>query len=622
MRLTRASVRHPKKDFIKLFTLWHGRPPADDDFPVPRKLGMHGTYEWQAPEISLLASLVGRLGVGEITLALTNRLRERTGDVNAARTRIAVQVRINNIGMQSTDVLGGITTRQASREIGSLAIINQAISKKQLTAMRVGRLWVIPHKAWAQWKVKRVFPPKGAVQLSTLREALSIRSDKLSEFARMGLIPTAIRCNPYGSKGRSTQYGTWFVDQKVAVKLLADRRAGRPMPWHGKPNADNLRATFKLLEKRKHPSSCKTCAEIWGKKGAPKSFEDYTLRYPPLELGAKKHLTREFNPGLTIPQLAAQAHRSSYHVRRAIRNGMLQATREGERQHVSRTDATRWIARKCPTGEGEQSWISIQTAKEKYFFTNTQLREFIANKKLISKTGQTSTGQAVLCVSRHQCGQLREKIGFTEAQAARRAGVTIARLRQLLNGAEWRMGAGIPLATVQTVIKRLESRAGYTIEEAAEKLGTTVQWVHERKQDGTIRVIQAKWDRRRVYITEPMFQRLVEALKTPVKRQTFNADWLPLSDAAAQAGVSTTTLIGWAVDGDLERRKSSTGWRYHREAVRAQARKYWKTVRFHRATPPDWLQVELQQQRRTAALQTTFEQVRDQTMHPLTARRR
>lgn len=593
VRRTGACARLQKgKGFSELFSLWHGRQPNDKDWPLPRKMGSKGAYEWQGPEIAFLASLVGSLGVSDIAQTLTNRLRERTGDPGADRTAIAVQVRINKIGMQSKDVLGGITTTEAGREISSLAIVHQAIHKKQLRVVRVGRLWVIPHAVWKEWKAKRVFPPKGFVLLSSIRDALSIRSDKLSEFARMGYVPTAVRCNPYGTKGPSTQFGTWYIDKKVADKLLADRGAGRPMPWHGKPIADNLRATFKLWQKRKHPTSCKTCAEIWGKKGAPKSYEDYETQYPPLAHGAKRHLTREWNPGLTIPELAEYAGRSASYIRRAISNGMLETSLEGRRQYVSRTNATRWKARKCPTGDNEKSWISLDTANKQYLFTLRELRGYIASGKLKSKTGTDGAARDVVYVSRHQCGQLREKIGFTEEQAARRVGVTVARLRHLLEGVAWRKADGIPLATVQAAIKRLESREGYTIEEAAAKVGMTVQWVLARKQDGTIKVSQAKWDRRRVYITEPMLQRLQEAKQNPVERERFDADWLRLSDAAHEAGVSTTTLIHWAESGELDRRNSRVGWRYHRDAVRSQARRYWKSVRFHRANPPDWLLAE------------------------------
>ena len=74
--------------------------------------------------------------------------------------------------------------------------------------------------------------------------------------------------------------------------------------------------------------------------------------------------------------------------------------------------------------------------------------------------------------------------------------------------------------------------------------------------------------------------------------EQLSADWLRLSDAAFEAGVTTATLIKWAETGALERRQSRIGWLYHREHVRARARLYWSTVRFHRAIPPGWLQAD------------------------------
>ncbi len=585
--------------FAELFALWHGRQPREDEWPAPKK-HRDGGYEWLAPEVALLATLVGTLGVKEITQVLNQRLAKITGDRKAKRTQTSVQVRINLIGLQSSDVVGGITTKQAAEEIGSFAIINQNIDKKQLRVVRVGRRWVIPHAEWAAWKAKRVFPPKGYVQLSSIREDLAIRSDKLSEFARMGYVPTAIRCNPYGVRGPSTQFGTWYIAPEVAKKLLADRRAGRPMPWHGKPMQDNLKATFRLWQKRMHPVGCATCAQIWGKEGAPKTFESYQDRYPPLAHGAKRHLTMTWTPGMTIKEVAEFSGQKESRVRVAINNGMLASTKHGRTMYVTRTDATRWKARKCPAGDGESSWISMDTAASQYFFSKAELKRFIAAGQLNSKIGTNGAQRGIQYVSRHQCGQLREKIGFTEEQAAARVGVTVERLRILLAGVNWRSADKIPLATVQAAIKRLQSREGYTLEEAAEKLGMPLQWVIERKNDGTIRVSQARWDRRRIYITEPMMQRLIKAKKEP-RKASLGDEWLFLSEASAEAGVCSTTLIKWAEEGLVPRRKHNERWRYHREAIRAQARKYWKTIRFHRATPPAWMQAESESSTRTRA---------------------
>jgi hypothetical protein len=140
-----CAKRKSRGRFAQLFLLWHGREPQDHEWPAPTKLGGRKSYEWLGPELALLASLVGTVDKREIARALTLRLRQSTGDETASRTPTAVQVAINRIGMMVKDVVGGITTADAGREIGSLSIINQAIHKREIHAMRVGRMWVIPH---------------------------------------------------------------------------------------------------------------------------------------------------------------------------------------------------------------------------------------------------------------------------------------------------------------------------------------------------------------------------------------------------------------------------------------------------------------------------------------------
>lgn len=303
---------------------------------------------------------------------------------------------------------------------------------------------------------------------------------------------------------------------------------------------------------------------------------------------------------MTLSEVAAYVGRSLGTVKIAIKNCMLAVQAHDGRQYVTRTDATRWKARRCPTGDSEKSWLSLDTASSLYLFARRELRAFIKAGKLKTKTGTNGPMRGVEYVPRQQVAQLREKLGFNEEQAARRAGVTVARLRHLLEGVAWRKAQGIPLVTLQAVIKRIESRHGYTVEEAAAEAGATVQWVHERIQDGTIKVSRAKWDRRRIYISEPMLKRLLKVRRKKPEAKRLGADWLRLSEAANEAGVCTTTLIKWAEDGELVRQTSEVGWRYHREAVRARSRRYWATVRFHRATPPDWLQAEAQPTRAAA----------------------
>jgi hypothetical protein len=591
VQATGACAKRAKgKDFVELFTLWHGREPVDAEWPAPIRYGRRNTYEWQGPELALLASLIGTIGKAEIARILTARLRQITKDETAARTETAIQVAMNRIGMQAKDVIGGITTTEAGRQIGSVAIVNQAIHKGNIRAIRVGRLWVIPYETWAAWKAKRVFPPDGFIPLADLKEPLAIRSDKLSEFARFGYIPTALRCNPYGSGRPSTQFGTWYVDANVAKALIADRQAGRAMPWHGKPLADNLRVTFKLWQSRQHPTSCKTCAQIWGRKGVPGSFEDYAKRYPPLAHGAKRHLTMVWTPGMTLQEVAEKARVPVSKALRAIRNGALDGRSQGGQTYVTRTDATRWITRKCPTGDQPHSWISMETAQKRFLFTRRDLNRLIAEKKLKSKLGTDGAMRGILYVSKSQCALIREKIGFTEHEAARRAGVTLTRFRAVLEGVHWRKTGAIPLFTLQAVIARLKSSPGYTIAEAATKIGKPVDWIEARIADGTVRVSSAKWETDRLYLSEPMIKRLLEAGSKAEPQAPLSSDWLRVSEAAHEAGVTAGTIVKWAKSGELEAAQTKIGLKYHRAQVRARARLYWASVRFRRARPPVWLQ--------------------------------
>lgn len=574
--------------FEDLFSLWNGSAPAEHEWPAPERSGRDG-YEWQPPEVGLLASLVGRMSIREIATTLTSRLQALTGDAEAKRSETAVQVRINKIGMQTTDVVGGLTTKEAAWEVNSLALVQHAIKSGSVKAQRVGRLWVIPYGEWESWKAQRVLPPKGFVQLSSIRERLGIASDKLSEWARMGYIPTATRCTPFGGAGNSTKFGTWYISEEQAKKLLADRKSGRPMPWHGKPLADNMKATYKRWVARKHPDGCESCQAIWGSDGPPDSYEEYAKRYAALEHGAKRHLTMKWSPGLMLAEVAKLCGVGMERVQAAVTNGALSVVSHEGVQYVTKTAATRWKARKCPTGESERSWLSVETASNRYLFTAQELKGFIADGTLASKVGEAGAARGIVYVLKNQCAELRAKTGFSEEVAAKRAGVTVERLQVLLKGLTWRKADGIPLETVQAVIKRLESREGYTLEECAEALGTNVQWVQSKVADGTVRVSRAKWDRRRLYLSDAMLERLREALTAPARVNLDHTEWLRLNAAAKEAGVSATTMCRWAEEGRVGRAFEASGWRYKKSDVRRQARVYWENTRFLRAKKPEWM---------------------------------
>src|SRR3546814_4577691 len=70
-----------------------------------------------------------------------------------------------------------------------------------------------------------------------------------------------------------------------------------------------------------------------------------------------------------------------------------------------------------------------------YLFTVSELEDYIADKTLKSKTGTHGASRGTLYVSKHQCGQLRQRIGFTPEEAARRVGVTVERFEKQIGRA-------------------------------------------------------------------------------------------------------------------------------------------------------------------------------------------
>jgi hypothetical protein len=585
------------RGFLELFALWHGRPPRDDEWPKPMRVGGRGTtgrvsYEWLGPERALLARLVGTMSTDAIAQVLTNRLREITGDPDARRSRNAVLVGLQKVGLQTSDVVGGITLHEAAKEIGARAILYHEIRMGRLPSFKVGRHLAIPRDAFDAWKATRVFPPKGFIRLARLKKPLGILSDKLSEWARAGFVPSALRCTPYGTSEMSTRWGTWYINPKVAKKLIADRRAGRPMPWWNKPEPYNLKVTWRNWQQRRHPEACATCQDIWGPDGAPSTFEDYAKRYPPLAHGAKRHLTRVWSPGLRIAEVAKDAGTAEATVIRAIHMGVLRAQKYQGRIYVTRTDATRWKARRCPHGGSFRSWLSVRTACRAYGFTRAELLRHVKSGRIAMKVGDHGPMRDVQYVVKQQVRELRDAIGFSECEAARRVGVSIARLRTLLRGLEWRTADRIPFDVVNAARKREESENGVPLAEAAKILGKPVHWVREQIKAGTIRPLRSKWDKKRLYVTLPMFDRLCTAALRPQVRKRWTTDWMLLSDAAQLAGVSATQVIRWAEARECQRRKHpDTYWRYHRRSLLARARRYWQSEnRFKRATPPAWLQ--------------------------------
>lgn len=581
-----AATRRPAPmAFAELFQQWHGRPPTDTDWPAPRRRAS-GSYEWLANEDALLATLVGQLGIVDITEALTVRLRRVTNDVDALRSPQSCQLRINRLGLQSSDVVGGVTVASAARQIGSREVVYDAIRAGQLRVRKVGRLALIPHDQWRAWSALRKPAPHGKVLLSTLREPLGIRSDsKLPEFAKLGYIPSAEMHCPMAT----VQRGVWYIDATVAAKLIEDRRQGLPMPWHGKVFEGNLLQTYKLWVQRRHPAACATCSHIWGPAGAPETIEDYRRRYPALDHGAKRHLTRVWTPGLTPTEVAAKADQPVERVTAAIANGVLQAGTVDGILRVTLTDATRWMARRCPSGESERSWLSLPFAEQLYGFTQAELHGLIIDGTSRSKLGTDGPMRGMTYVLKQQCADLRARLGYSQDEAARRAGVPLERMQQLLEGVQWRPGDRVPLSTLQATIKRLQSRHGFTVEQAAARIGRTEQWVREHIAEGLIRVHTTRWNPDRLYLSAPMLRRLEKAAADGDEPgQKLGPKWLNLSAAALLAGVTVSTLRKWVAKGELPTQNTSSGPVAHPDAVKQRASRYWQTVRFKRAEAPNW----------------------------------
>lgn len=583
IRVTGAPSKRTGKRFPELFALWHGRQPNDDEWPAPRRTA--GTYEWLGPEDALLATLVGHMSPRAIAPVLTERLRSVTADADAARTPHSVQSRINRLGLQTTDVLGGVTISDAGRRVGGRHVVQHSIRTGILRVERRGRLLVIPYAQWDAYLAARKAPPAGYVQLRQVRDKLGLRSDKLQALAARGLVPTAIRCFPRGVGGASSLHGVFYLDGEVAKKLIDDRLAGRPMPWFRQPDPGNLKVTWKLYQQRRHPATCRKCSDIWGAAGAPGTFEDFGRRYSPLALGAKRHLTFRWDPGHTLAELAARAKITLAHVRRAIDAGTLRA--EGSVPRVTRSEAARWISRGCPAGGGGTSWITLPAAERDYGLSRSELKGLVAGKQLKVKPG---THGAKLRVSRQQCSDLRKARGYTLDQAAATLGVPPTHATVLLEGLNWRRGDRIALDAIHSARQRMESTEGVTVGQAAEIVGRPAAWVEEQVRNGAIRVSRPVWSDR-VYIAAPMLERLRRAATSP-QAEPPPSDWLSLNLAANLAGVATGTISRWAAQGKLCPVQTPSGARFDPRQVRTVAREYWATSRYKRPVLPPWLVAE------------------------------
>lgn len=395
--------------FVELFTSWHGRAPREEEWPAPRKIG--GGYEWLAPELQLLARLIGRMDKPAIARVLTERLRKVTGDPSVRREVNAVQNHANDLGLQiGTDLVGGLTTSEAAARVGRLAVVNQAIANGKLRTFRVGKRHVIPRSEFERWLATRQEPPAGFVRLASLMAPLGMSSDsKLPEYAKLGHIQTAVLV-----AGIGTHRGVWYLDAHVAAQIIADAKAGRKLPWHGKPIPDNQRAMWRKWQERKH-RGCRRCAEIWRGR-APKTFEAFCARYAQLTLGEKRHVTidrsqrRGGSTGwrargsvvgrmrgagiITVSHAAAALQQPTKWVRRILRTGILEPAgivRDalgGEAVRI--TPIGMAMLRGIATGEAAKhmgQWVGVHLAAQTAGVSITTVHHWRQRAELLTRPG-------------------------------------------------------------------------------------------------------------------------------------------------------------------------------------------------------------------------------------------
>lgn len=583
LRAKASCRRHKPLDFPALFHLWHGRAPRSDEWPPPALRSSQRSYEWLTPEITLLTDLVGRVSKQEIVRILTTRLRRVTGDQRARRSPDAVQAMANGLGLRIREVRSGLTVTEAARRVGSRAIINYEIYQGRLRTFRIGRLHVIPLATFEAWQEGRRTPPTGWVRLASVKAPLGIKYDKLAEYASLGYVPHAVKA----------QDRCWYIPPSGARQLVRDARSGKPLPWHGKPLPSNLRQTWRKWRDRQH-RHCPSCRQIWGAQSAPRSFEEFCRRYPPLSHGAKHHLTYRQLPGLTTAEAGRLAGVPAHDVARAIRNGLLPGSQRGRRWIIKKADLTRWIARKRPAAINTQTTLSITTAIERYGLSRRRILSAIRSNRLKLVTIANGPARGEQYLLRHQVAEFAKSEGYTLAEATRRVGISPYRLKQLLHDLNWRSKKRVPFATVRVVKQRLTTPWAHSLDEAARVLHRPLRWIRTQIRKGVVRPSRSRADRRRLTLSEATIRKLAGIRNHRATRRVLHGEWWLLSQAAHYAGVSNSTLINWNHDGRVNTRPSPHGTLYSRRTIERQARRYWAQVRFKRAITPKWLETEPQ----------------------------
>lgn len=583
-------VRVGKRSFSQLFKLWHGRSPEPHEWPVPQFLPRRRAYEWLEPEVEYVASLVGAFGPSDIASMLTDRLRKLTGDPTASRTLNAVHCVVNRLGLVTGDVQGGVTISDAGRAIGSVSLVRNLVDTKRLPSFKVGRLQVIPHDAWRHFLETRAAVPEGYVKLASCRRALAIRSDKLAEFAGLGLVPGAIQVRLSGGGGESNRGGAWYIPADLAEKLIEDRHAGRKMPWSGGVYPANIKQVWKKWSDRRHSEKCISCRDIWGAAGAPQTFDDFSARYPSLSMFAKRHITRIEFEGITIAEAVKQVGVSRPLMEKAIADGRVASIQVPGGVRVLPESLANWHDNRRKNAFRAGDWMTVADACWTFGFEEDEIEVWIAGLRI---TTAVISGNRV--VSRRDCVALREECGYTLKAAI---ACTKTRRREVISYLKQRgvdPNGTIPAFMVLEIKKRRLAGARkwvLAIDEAAKEIGVDVSWIERQVGEGAIVLSTPKQPGGLPTLGGGMIRRLRRIKETGESRairDVHRVGWERLSAAASYAGVTAATLLSWKKKGLVVAEKQPFGLIFELDAIKGPARSYWAQVRHIRLQPPQWL---------------------------------
>ena len=162
-------------------------------------------------------------------------------------------------------------------------------------------------------------------------------------------------------------------------------------------------------------------------------------------------------------------------------------------------------------------------------------REFFADNRIVKAELRSARKPREEELNRIRAEVRKLEYDGNPQEAAQRLGLTVAHFRHLLDGVDWRKAAKIPLITVDAVRKRMESRNGYSIEDAASRVGKTPQWVQERIEDGTIsgeiRTLKFKTQARFVPVEDKASEQSPDFRIFAPHRVELGAGWKKVSDA-------------------------------------------------------------------------------------------